>query len=231
MPGADDKKKDDQSGTDDQKKKDQQDQTDDTTGADDGEGDDGEGDFSDPEKVKAEIKKLRAEAAKHRNKAKAVSEQLASVNGKMSGLKKALGVEDENEDPEAKLKAQQAKSDALEVELSVVHLARDHEVPKESEQYFRFLLGQKLESLEEGEELSDEQVEELAAEAKKVSGKPANNSTGLGGGKKPPADNGKGALTVEQFVKLNTGEKSAIYAKNPSEYSRLFSEAREKRLL
>lgn len=231
MPGAAEDKKKPKPGATEEENQVQQDPADETTGADEGEGDEGTNDFSDPEKAKAEIKKLRAEAAKHRNKAKTFSEQLDAVNGKLSGLKKTLGVEDDEADPEEKIKELSGKTDALEVELSVVKLARDHDVPKESDKYFRFLLGQKLEELEEGEEITDEQVAELAVEAKQVSGKSGNNSTGLSGGKKPSADNGKGTLTVQQFAKMNTGEKSALYAKNPSEYNRLFSEAREKRLL
>lgn len=200
----------------------------DPPGAEDEEGDD-LADFADPEKAKAEIKKLRGEAAKYRTKSKGLEGQMTALNEKFSKIQKAFGVEDEV-DPETKVTELQAKNEALAIELSISQLSRAHNITADQDKYFRFLLSEKMGSLEENEEMTDEHVAEIALEVQKFSGK-APTSTGLNGNKKPSADSGKGALTVQAFVKMNTGEKSELYAKNPAEYTRLFSEAKEQKLL
>lgn len=227
MPGAEDMKN-DQTGADD-KTKDQNQGEDNQSGADDQSGDDG-ADFSDPVKAKAEIEKLRKEAAKHRTKAKDLEGKMQDLNGKFDKLKKAFGGEDEEVDPEKMIQQLQAEKEALAIEVSISQVARAHAIPAEQDKYFRFLLAEKMEGLEEGEEITDEDVALIAAEVMKVSSKAAKNSTGVNSAGKHSGES-SGETTVEAFAKMNVGEKSALYAKNPAEYNRLFSLAKEKRLI
>ncbi len=202
---------------------------------DDPEDDDSE-DFSDPVKVKAEIKKLRAEAAKHRTKAKAFETQFNEANGKLGSLKKAFVGDDEQEDPVQVAKQLSESNQALQIELTISELAIDHEVPKAQKKYFKFLLSEKMESLEENDELTDEDIAEIAAQAKgaggfQQGGGTKQNSTGLGSGNRQADKGGSAAITVEKFAKMTLNEKSELYGKNPTEYQRLFDAAKEAGLI
>lgn len=235
MPGADDHKE--QPGADDieDKKKLNQNDDDDAGGADDidnGKGDENEDegfDYSDADKTKAEIQKLRKENAKHRIKNKETNARLSALETKFGGVKKALGVEEE-ESPEEKAEKLQSQNERLQLEVHIAQLARDFEIPKEHDKYFRFLLASKMEQLEEGEELSDEDLEEVVKDVRTVSAKKGSGSSGVNAsGKK--ADEGAGDITVEKFAKMNLGERSEIYTKNPGQYNSLFQAAKEKGLL
>lgn len=233
MPGADDVK--DQPGADDKDQKDSKDGK--GAGADDGK-DQGEGGdsagFKSLEEANSEIKKLRAENAKNRTKNKGLEDQMKSLNGKFDALKKAFGGEEDDVDPETKVKDLAGKNEALSLEVSIMSLVNEHEIPKAQQKYFRFLLAEKLESLKDDEEISDDDVAVIAAEVKKhgaAGGGSKSTSVGDGKGGGKDADAGDGKMTVEQFAKLSTVEKSIIYQKNPTEYNRLFSLAVEKRLL
>ena len=87
--------------------------------------------------------------------------------------------------------------------------------------------------MEEGDELSEDDLEEIAQEVKGMGGAAPGstgvNSGGQGGGGKAPAKGGD--MTVEQFAKMSLTEKSSLYTKNPKEYERLFSSAKEKGLV
>lgn len=201
---------------------------DDQTGADDQAGE--FGDFADPVKAKAEIEKLRKEAAKYRTKAKDLDGKMLDLNGKFDKLKKAIGGEDETVDPETKIKQLQSEKEALAMEVSISQIARAHSIPAESDKYFRFLLAEKMETLIEGEEITDEDVAEIAKEVAKVSGKAGKNSTGVSSAGKGASES-SGETSVDAFVKMSTAEKSLIYAKNPAEYNRLFALAKDKKLI
>lgn len=188
------------------------------------------GDFADPAKALAEIKKLRAENAKHRTKNKSLEEQLGSMNGTLGKLKEHLGIKDDEEDPQTVIQNLKKEKEMLEVEIGLGSLAREHGIARDQEAYFRFLMSQKFEQLEEGAELTDEDIESIVQEVQKVSGAQKRQSTGVGSGAANPAGNNDG-LTLEQFVKMGVGEKSQLYTKNPDLYSRLFSEAQQKGFL
>ena len=212
------------------------DPSDDGTG---GQGDDdgaGGEDFSDPEKAKAEIKRLRDENAKSRIKNKKFETELSAQKGVVGKLKAALGIEDDAADPETQIKDLKSQNENLVVQAAMNDLCDEHDIPSASKKYFKFLVSEEFAKLKDDEEISDERVAEIAAEAKKVGGsggKNPNSSTGVdgnaGGGKKPAGKDD--ALDVAQFVKMNLGEKSALYTKNPSLYQKLMDEAKEKRLL
>lgn len=185
-------------------------------------------DFSDPERAKAEIKKLRAENAKHRNRSKALEEKMSALDQKFSGMKKALGVEREEEDPMQTIENLKTQNEALEMEIAFSNVARSNNIPAEGEKYFRFLLNERLVDLEEGAELSEEEISEVAGQVTStLRGK--QNSTGLQAAK--PDSTGAGGLSVDQFAKMSLGEKSALYARNQNEYARLFAEANARKLI
>lgn len=195
-----------------------------------GDGGDDAGDFADPAKALAEIKKLRAENAKHRTKNKSLEEKLGSIDGTMKKLKSALGVEDESEDPEQKLKTLQAQNEAMQMQMAMSDLCREHEIPRKGEKYFNFLIAQEFESLKEGEEISEDRILEISKETKAMFSSGGASSTGVDTSKKPNPGEKPDSLSAAQFAKMNPGEKSALYVKDPNQYNKLFQEAREKRL-
>ena len=116
-------------------------------------------------------------------------------------------------------------------------LCDEHEIPSASKKYFKFLVSQEFEKLKDDEEISEERMTEIAAEAKKVGsggGKNSKSSTSVDldadGKKKDPAGKDD-AISVGQFSKMNMGERTELYTKNPALYEKLKNEAVEKRLL
>ena len=191
------------------------------------------GDFADPVKALAEIKKLRAENAKHRTKSKSLEGELGKVKGTVTKLKSALGVGDDGdeEEPEKQIQALQQQNEALQIQNAMSELCREHEIPRKGEKYFNFLIAQEFEALKEGAEIPEERILEIAKEAKQMfaGGGGQGGGTGVGTGKKPPAG-GADSISAAQFAKMNPGEKSALYVKDPGTYQKLFNEAKEKRL-
>jgi hypothetical protein len=204
----------------------------DGTGADDDAGD--EIDDRDPEKLKAEIKRLRAENAKARIKNKETLQSRSALEAQINSLKKSLGVgEGDDESPEDKIAAREARIAQLEMENHLRDIETEFEIPTEHRDYFRFLLGQETAQLEEGEELEEEKFLSIVQKVKALPGgsKKKGGSTGLNTDDAPGAAGGKGALTVEQFAAMSLGERTAVYNKNPAEYNRLFAAARDKKLI
>ena len=206
-------------------------------GAGESDDEEGEGDQLEvdklPESAKKLIKTLRDENAKHRTKNK----ELGDKTGK---LKKALVeagiIQDDEEAPEEKIKNLSETNQGLVLKSVLLEAAVEHSVPKSALKYFQFLIAEKLESLADGEELSEDDMAALAEEAKAVkgSGGGGGNSSvdGKGKGKgDAPAPGGNGAITIDQFVLMNIAEKSVLFQKSPDVYNKLMSQARAKRLL
>ena len=69
----------------------------------------------------------------------------------------------------------------------------------------------------------------LAKQAKRASNQKKSTSVEDGGtGGKPGASD---SVTLDQFVKMNMGEKAALYAKTPDVYSAFIQEAKQKNIL
>lgn len=189
--------------------------------------------YTDPEKVKAEIKKLRDENAKHRTKNKDLESKFSEYDTTMKKMKQALGLEDqESADPAEQAKLLQSQNEQLQVELGIAQLAMEHSIPADQQKYFRFLLAEKFESLGEGEELSDEGLAEVVSQVMNLSAsKSGMTGTGVGAGSKPNADSNSGEVSLEQFVKMTPSQKSTIYARTPELYNKLFAEAKAKKML
>lgn len=178
-----------------------------------------------PERTKKEILKLRKEnkgLRTERNNSKTEAEKLKA------SLKKVLGDEAE-EDPEKVAEARAAENDDLKVRNSMLELALEHGVAKDQRDYFEFLLSKEISGLKEGEELSDEAVQEIAEKAKAQGGGkgPANSST------KGDAQNGKnnsgkkGEVTEEQFAKMGITERTKLYRENRELYDRLMAASKK----
>jgi flavodoxin len=186
-----------------------------------------------PENLKGYIQKLRNEAATNRKTNKALEAEKTSlaerVSNLESGLKKALGIEDEEASPEEVAKVLKDQTETQGLEIAILESAIEHGIPKEHVKYFRFLLGERLGAMEDGEELTDEMMGEIVTQVKSVAG-PKMTSTGVGdgqgAGKKPPAGGG-GEITVEQFKKMSTTEKTQLYIKDQPLYERLLAESRK----
>lgn len=194
-----------------------------------GEGEDADlGEFADPKKALAEIKRLRQENAQRRTQGKDIETKFNALNAKFERLSKAFGGDEEDEiPPEEKAAALQSHVEQLEVEASINHLARVFNVPMEHDEYFRFLISQKFSQLEEGEEVGEEELTEIVGKVQALQSGAASKptKTGLGGGKNPqPASNSSG-ISADQFKKMGTLEKSALYAKDPALYEKLKLEA------
>lgn len=191
-------------------------------------GEDDLGDFADPKKALAEIKKLRSENAERRTKAKDFETKFNAMQAKFERLQQFFGNEGQEEiDPEEHIAQLYGALETTEVEASVNQLARIYNVPIEHDDYFRFLLNQRFATMEEGEEIGEEDFEAIINKVQALGGVQKNVSTGVGA--KAPNPGEQGSVTVEDFKKMNTLEKSDLYTKNPTLYAKLSAEAMMRR--
>ncbi len=192
-----------------------------------------EGDLSGmkPEDMAAEIKKLRKENADRRTKNKALDEQAKSASEIMGKLKQALGIEDDKQSPEEMAKQLQDQNAALQMELGIMQVGVQHQIPVDQMEYFSFLFQKRASEMNEGEEMSEEVLAEVIAKAKSAGGAGGKTTTGIDGNGNPPPSGNAGEVTLEKYVKMNPGEKGALYNKNLTLYNKLHEEAKSKRLL
>jgi hypothetical protein len=195
---------------------------------DDGKGGESEDSKLDP-KVQKMLKDLRDENAKHRTKNKELGAQSAKLK---QALVEAGIIQDDEEAPEEKVKALSQENNSLAVKSALLEAAVEHGVPKDSLKYFSFLVSDRMSQLQDGEEVTEEEIASLASEAKARSASKSGvqNSSVGNSGKGTPNPGGKGDVTVDQFVRMNMGEKSKIFTENPALYDKLMSEARSKKL-
>ena len=184
------------------------------------------------EDQKGYIEKLRKENAKWRTKSKQVSAEMKTLQDRLAklegGLKKVVGVEDEEIDPETQLQAMTQQAQKIELDKTLSELAIEHGVGKEGYRFFKFLVNEALESLDEGEELDEDAIAEIALQAKRQGGGVKAGSSVSGKTPGATTDNG---VTLEKFVKMSITEKSQLYGKSPDLYNRLMAEAKDKRAL
>jgi hypothetical protein len=176
-----------------------------------------------PANVQALIKSLREENAKHRTKNKELGEGQTKLK---AALVEAGIIENDEVEPEEKIKGLSADLQGAQMRAALLEAAVEHEVPKSQLKYFQFLIAERLEALEDDGELSQDDIAEIALEAKKVLGaggtgsKGASSSAGTGSA---PQAGGDGRITQEQFDAMGIMEKSALYSKNPELYNQLFA--------
>lgn len=211
---------------------------DDAAGADDEPDDDvdvdeDDEDLADPEKVKAKLKSLRDENVKRRLKNKELASNFSKVSETLNKLKSALVGEDDDADPEEKIKGLQRLAEDQASQLAIKDLVISHGITGEQSEYFEFLIGKAVGDLDEGEELSEESLNEIVAKAKGAGGvkKTSTGAGGAGNGKLPPPPGKKGEISAASFSKMTMVEKSQLYSSDPATYRRVFDEAKEKNLL
>lgn len=186
------------------------------------------------EKTKAHIAKLRSENAKHRTKNKELNSKVKSEQDRVKAILKAAGIESEDEKPEEQVKNLTNTTNELAFRNVVLEMAVDHGIPSENVKYFQFLIQDRTAGLEEGEELSEDDLAAIVKEAKGRSGKKATTTVGSGkpGSKEPaPATGDEGEITLDQFCSMSITEKSKLYEKNPDTYESLAKAAKAQRRL
>lgn len=224
---------------------------------DDEESDDDDLSDWDPKKVKGYVKNLRKENARYRKDAQQTKTELADLRKQFTGIQqgvaKALGLkEGEDLSPEEQAEALQGHLGATQFQKAVLEAAYGFGVPPDNLEYFEYLVQKKASSLEEGEELSEDDLQDLAKRAKSsaASGKKGASTSVFGKSRRsaesdegdgddesddddsePPPSKGSKGLTAERFAEMGTIEKTNLAAKNPALYDRLMSEARRKRLI
>jgi len=184
------------------------------------------------------IQKLRKENASYRTRAKNNGSQVEELSERLSmlegGLKQALGFDDGTElTPEQQVQALNQNLEGAITQNQFLEMAIDNGIGKESKKYFEFLLTDRVNNLEEGEELTDEDIAELALEAKSKTGVNVSTSVpsnGAGDSNTQPNPNPNNEITVEQFSKMTFSEKTDLSLKNRSLYEKLMVQAKEKRM-
>jgi hypothetical protein len=173
------------------------------------------------------IKDLRKENAEARKK----NGSLSDAHGKLkTALVEAGLIEDDEADPEEKLKGVTAQNEQIVVNSAILEAALENGVSKADLKYFRFLVHEKLAELEDDQELDSDMMAELAKQARRTqAGSGGASSTSVTQG--APSPGGSSEVTVEQFTRMNIGEKSDLFARNRAQYDKLMAEARDKRIL
>lgn len=183
-----------------------------------------------PEWAQKQIKDLRSENAKTRTKAKTLEDRVGKIE---KGFKSMFGNEEGDDDlpPEEKLAKVQAQSEASAARAEMLEFCMENGITeKRTQRYLSVLIDEASEELEDGEELSDERLEELIQEAKSVGGRKKASSSvdGKGSGKKPPNPEGDSGVSLEQFNNMGALDRNKLYRENPDLYNRLSAEAKER---
>lgn len=179
------------------------------------------------EEQKAYIESLRKENAKYRTKSKELETQYTGLTERFSkmekGLKGLFGDEGDDETPpEEKVQLLQSQNENLVLNNALTEAAIEYGVGKQDFTYFKFLVQEKLAALEDGEELTEEDLDVLAKEARR--GKGATSTSIEGGGTPPPEQTG--GITLEQFQAMGINERSALFGKDEALYKQLVSQER-----
>lgn len=186
--------------------------------------------LKDPAKAKAYLKSLRKENAKYRTKGKNLEERFSQFE---KGLKTLLGQENEDDGstPEEKLKAVSHRSQVAEYKAAVLEKAIENGISgKDGRELFEFYLNKAAEGLEEGEELSDDDIAQVALKVRKMTSGQKKAKTSVGGGEEENPE-GDDETTLDEFAAMTVSEKTTLSIKKPEVYNRLFKEAVVKRRL
>ena len=194
------------------------------TGDNEDEDEDDQDEDLSPEEYKKQIKKLRAENAKHRLGNKALNEKMS----KFEKVFKAFSGDDEEVDPEEQLGQVTHQYEAAVTRNAILELALENGISgKDNLEYFEFLMSKTLNSLDEGEEMTEEQLEEILSKCSKAGGKgKATTSTNdKGKGDKDP-DQTNDEVTQEEFDSMGMMQKSKLYQTNKALYEKLMKNSK-----
>jgi len=175
-----------------------------------------------PEEAQKMLKDLRAENAKHRTTNNNLTSKMEKFE---SGLKNMFGDGEDDEDPSAKLEALQGNYESAVTRSAILELALENGISgKENLEYFEFLMGKSLNSLEEGEELTEEKISDIVSKSVPTKGS-ANTSTKKDGAGDKKPDESSDEVTQEQFNKMGMTQKSLLYRTKPELYKQLMAGA------
>lgn len=207
-------------------------------------GDGDPGDHDNPnwdDATKKYIEKLRKENGKYRNTAKQNAENLNATQQKLeqftSHMKKALGLEEEGEEitPEV-LEGLEAMNQQASFDNGLLKNFLERKGLLKEFKYFHHLVNSGLEELHElhGDEMEEDGIQGVFDSAYSdttnlfVAGAANNGNTSVNSNNPSPKGGagGKGDVGLDAFLAMNTGEKSALYQKDPQTYNRLMAEAK-----
>jgi len=181
------------------------------------------------------IEGLRKENARYRTEAKDSRTKLDSLNdrfGKLEGgLKQALGIEEEDIPLEDQVAGLSHVNQELEFKSAIKDIAlevglRGHDACN----YLEYLIQQEADSLEEGEEISEERMSAILQNVQRVHGTSSGSTSFQGEQPKTGGDAG-GEITLEEFANMGTLQKGELFGKNPTLYKDLMSKAQLKNLI
>jgi hypothetical protein len=179
-------------------------------------------------KVQKLISDLRNENANSRQKNKS----LAESHGKLKQALIETGlIEDDSPNPEEHLKNVKAQNEVALFQNGILEAAFEYGVNKENLKYFQYLVSERLSQLQDEEELTEEDLSFLAQEARRGTSTNTNGSTSVDGKSSPKPGAPAGQVNLDQFVKMNIGEKTELFMKNKELYTTLMSEAKSKRMI
>lgn len=183
---------------------------------------------SDPKALHAALKKARKDAADTRTKYNQTRTTLEDLSARV----KKLGGGGEEVPPEQQIEALSAHAEELSIRHALLGQAYEHDVPKDCLEYFEHLVSKEVSALNEGEEVTEERIAELAVKAKAISTiRPSGTTVPTGGGRPPaPPSGGAGTMSPEAFAELGLSAKSALFGKNPDLYHSLMEQCRIKKI-
>ena len=155
-----------------------------------------------------------------------------ALTERQKAILKAAGIEDDSDKPEEQIKSLSLGNNQLAFRNAVLETAVANGISGDEIEYFEFLVSKAVNALGDEEELSEEQLLEIAGKVKKASKSGANTGlkSGDGKGKGPdPKPGESGEISLDDFCHMGIIEKSKLYDKNPEKYKALFSEAKLKK--
>lgn len=192
------------------------------------------------DETKKYIQNLRKENAKYRNNAKTGNDDAATLRKELGNIKsnlaKALGLDDDSKmTPEEQIGSLKDAVAQRDFALAVRELALDNGISnREAVEFLEYRIKKKTESIGDEDEISEEDMAEIIDGVKKTFSSndksDTNSSTSVNSKTNSTPSSGDGnAPTLDEFVKMTVTEKGILYGKNPTVYTRLMSEARDKK--
>lgn len=173
-----------------------------------------------PSDVQKYIAELRQENASFRKDRNNLSSRLEKFE---NGFKSMFGEGEENQvDPAEALPQLESQIQDAMVQNEILNVAIQSGISAEHLDYFNFSMMQALNELEEGDEFTEDMLNEVVSRVKGISsggGMATTSVQGQGQGQVPHQGNEQ--ITQEEFNMMTVGEKSALYTKDRAAYDRL----------
>jgi hypothetical protein len=184
-----------------------------------------------PQAAQDLIKSLRTENADRRTKSNNLSTRLENIE---NGFKTMFGDDVDNKlTPEQRLEQVSGENQSLSYNNAVTNMAYENGIPHENFEYFSFLMEKAVNNLDEGQELSEEDLKLVIQQSKAlVKAEAGESNSSVDGKQKEGQDpNSATGVTLDSFVSMGMVQKSELYRKSPDIYNSMIKQAREKRLL